>query len=297
MRRVPFVKMHGLANDYVYLDAVTDPTIEQIDLPAMAKRVSDRHRGIGSDGLIVIGKPTAPGAAVRMRMFNADGSESEMCGNGVRCVAKFAHDRLGMRDLPLKVQTGRGILPITFVATGGKLTSATVDMGEPILESVRIPTIFKQDRVVDYPLPGHVEGQQGWTRDCGLVPKLTCVSMGNPHAVFFCADVSKVPLASVGPIMEQAPFFPQRANVHFVQVKSPTQATARTWERGAGITQACGTGACAVLVAGVLTGRLERAATITLPGGDLRVSWDEGTRHVYMTGPAEDVFEGTWVIP
>jgi diaminopimelate epimerase len=295
MDTIAFIKMHGLGNDYVYVDAVTRPEIESIDLPALARKISDRHRGVGSDGLIVLARPSESGAHVRMRMFNADGSESEMCGNGVRCVAKFAHDRLGVRAQPMLVQTGRGVLSIAYQTRDGKLSSATVDMGEPILEAKLIPTTLPAAQVINYPLPGQGERvTSGWGMACGLDPRITCVSMGNPHAVLFCSDVRKVPLEQVGPIMERAPFFPARVNVHFVQVTSRTSAIMRTWERGAGATQACGTGACAVLVAGALTDRLDRSAMLTLPGGDLLVRWDEPSDHVFMTGPAEDVFEGMW---
>lgn len=298
-----FVKMHGIRNDYVYLDAVNEPALEQRDLAALARAVSDRHAGVGSDGLILVCAPRA-GGDVRMRMFNADGSESEMCGNGVRCVAKFAHDRLGVRARPMRVETGRGLLSIDYRVEGGKLMAATVDMGEPILEAGRIPVqmpgIGAGERVIDAPLAKtgltlpRVAGSAEWAEACGLEAKATCVSMGNPHLVLFCRDVARVPLEMVGPALETASVFPRRINVHFVAVHSEAEATMRTWERGAGITQACGTGASAVLVAGVLTGRLGREALLHLPGGDLRIAWDEGSGRVFKTGPATEVFEGEW---
>lgn len=307
-----FVKMHGIGNDYVYVDAYSaggDPALaERTDLPEIARRISDRHRGVGSDGLILVCMPSAGvDAHVRMRMFNADGSESEMCGNGVRCVAKFAHDRLGMRFMPLRVQTGRGVLSIAYEApptAGGKLSSATVDMGEPILEPARVPVDATKLGIAASALGAHraervVEsGEQGkWVG--------SCVSMGNPHVVFFDAanamlrgdGLEKLELDRIGPRIESHPAFPRRVNAHFVRVHGPGEATMRTWERGAGATQACGTGACAVLVAGMLTGRLARKATLHLPGGDLLIEWDEKTNHVFMTGPAEDVFEGEWRLP
>ena len=303
-----FVKMHGIGNDYVYIDACSTDAArsiaERADLPEIARRISDRHRGVGSDGLILVCAPSAGTQAhVRMRMFNADGSESEMCGNGVRCVAKFAHDRLGMRFMPLRVETGRGVLSITYDAAasvGGMLTSATVDMGEPILEMAKIPVELPRptlsSRLVDFPADMFIPfgGPASWLADCRLDLRMTCVSMGNPHVVFFCEHVAAVPLHDLGPFIERQPIFPNRVNAHFVQVHSPSEATMRTWERGAGATQACGTGACAVLVAGVLTGRLARRATLHLPGGDLVIEWDERTNCVLMTGPAEEVFEGEW---
>ncbi len=312
-----FVKMHGIGNDYVYVDAYSTcgrageaALAERGDLPEIARQISDRHRGVGSDGLILVCMPNAGvDAHVRMRMFNSDGSESEMCGNGVRCVAKFAHDRLGMRFVPLKVETGRGVLSISYDAptsSGGRLTSATVDMGEPILEMARVPVeesrlsvdrgaagSHPSERVVE--VDGAGSGQ--WVG--------SFVSMGNPHVVFFDGanevlggeGLSGLELERVGPRIEKHPAFPRKVNAHFVCVHARGEATMRTWERGAGATQACGTGACAVLVAGVLTGRLARKATLHLPGGDLVIQWDEKTNHVFMTGPAEDVFEGEWVWP
>ncbi len=303
-----FVKMHGIGNDYVYVDAYTDTAIaERHDLGEIARRISDRHRGVGSDGLILVCRPSDAGdtlgAHVRMRMFNSDGSESEMCGNGVRCVARFAHDRLGMRFMPLKVETGRGVLSISYETVGGKLTSATVDMGEPILNVAQIPVELPRptfsSRLIDFSADKYIPfgGASSWLADCGLDLRMTCVSMGNPHVVFFCGHVAAVSLHDLGPFIERQPIFPNRVNAHFVQIHSPGEATMRTWERGAGATQACGTGACAVLVAGVLTGRLSRRAILHLPGGDLVIEWDEKTNHVFMTGPAEEVCEGEWRLP
>ncbi len=316
-----FVKMHGIGNDYIYLDAVTAPALaERSDLPDLARRMSDRHTGIGSDGLILVCRPTPPSAPsppsrahVRMRMFNSDGSESEMCGNGIRCVAKFAHDRLGIGANPMLVETGRGVLSIAHETSGGRLTRATVDMGEPILEPGKIP--------VDL---GHVvAGERAHefridlsTRQFKFECDAVFVSMGNPHAVVFQPPDLPDPsgrgtgaeqitfsqalneLGRFGSWIEHHPAFPNRINVHLVSLQTDrlprSEATMRTWERGAGLTQACGTGACAVLVAGVLTGRLRRESLLHLPGGDLTVRWDEKTNHVFMTGPAADVFEGEW---
>ncbi len=295
-----FVKMHGLGNDYVYADAFTDPALERRpDLRDLARAMSDRNTGVGSDGLILVCRPRAGGDA-RMRMFNSDGSESEMCGNGVRCVAKFAHDRLGIRARPIRIETGAGMLSIDYHLSGGALSDATVDMGEPILDApsipVRLPVPAQSDRIVGFPLDLHIpiDLDSPWIAACGLDPAMTCVSMGNPHAVLFCTAVDAVPLETIGPFLEGQPIFPRRTNVHFVQVLGREEARMRTWERGAGPTRACGTGACAVGVAGALTGRMARNVWLHLPGGDLQIHWDERTNHVFKTGPATFVFEGEW---
>jgi diaminopimelate epimerase len=294
-----FVKMHGIGNDYIYLDAFSDTGIEgRGDLAELARRMSDRHTGIGSDGLILVCRPRGD-ADVRMRMFNSDGSESEMCGNGVRCVAKFAHDRLGVRGggRPMRVETGRGALSIDYTANAGRLVQATVDMGEPILDVQKIPV---NPEGLAWSRGPHHGVQIGPNPDNAWTA--TFVSMGNPHAVLFESDNEQIrstglralDVARVGPMIEHHRAFPRRINAHFVTVQSHQEATMRTWERGAGITMACGTGACAVLIAGVLTGRLERAALLHLPGGDLSIRWDEPSNHVFMTGPATDVFVGEW---
>jgi len=274
-----FTKMHGIGNDYVYVSgfeqAVADPA-------AMARTVSDRHFGIGSDGLILI-LPDAQ-ADVRMRMFNADGSEGQMCGNGIRCVAKYAYDHGLTRRNPMRVATGAGIKEIQLeLGPDGKVASATVDMGRAILDGPTIPVVLALPRVVNQPI--EVDGR---------TLLITCVSMGNPHATIYVDDVAGVDLERIGPKIEKHPLFPQRVNVHFVQVHSPAEVTMRTWERGSGVTLACGTGASAVCVAGVLTGRGGRAIVAHLPGGDLRLEWRESNDHVYMTGPATEVFEGVW---
>ena len=283
-----FTKMHGLGNDYVYVDgfaqAVDDPA-------AVARAVSDRHFGIGGDGLILI-LPSAT-ADVRMRMFNADGSESEMCGNGVRCVAKYAFDHGLTTSNPMRVETGRGVLTLALqLDDRGKVRTVTVNMGEPILDLPRIPADPAHLRGGDGPHEHRLDaeavarGPQGYTA--------TLVSMGNPHAVIYVPDVRAVELERVGPPLERHKAFPRRANVHFVQVDSGGEVTMRTWERGSGVTLACGTGACAVCVAGVLTGRTGRALLAHLPGGDLHLEWRETDNNVYMTGPATEVFAGEW---
>jgi len=284
-----FTKMHGLGNDYVYVDVVNGPM--PADPAQLAIRVSDRHFGIGSDGLILIAPSEK--ADARMRMFNADGSESEMCGNGLRCVAKYVHDHGIARKERLTIETGRGVLTVDLEVKNGKAERATVNMGAPILDGPSIPTTSTAERVVDHRLQFGKIGQ-----------RVTCVSMGNPHAVLYeDSPVEKLLeigsdgidlVRELGPLIEHHPFFPRRVNAHFVRVHSPSEVTMRTWERGSGITLACGTGACAVCVAGVLTGRTGRRLLAHLPGGDLQLEWRESDDCVYMTGPATEVFTGTW---
>jgi diaminopimelate epimerase len=266
-----FTKMHGVGNDYVYVDCVRTPPPKNPEKLAVA--VSDRHFGVGSDGLILVCRSEV--ADARMRMFNADGSEAEMCGNGLRCVAKFVHDRGIAKKPRLAIETGRGVLTVR----------ARVDMGAPILESATIPTTLPGDPPVNarVSVPGLSDPYE-----------LTAVSMGNPHAVIFVPDAEAVKLADVGPVLERAPQFPRKVNVHFVQVHSPAEVTMRTWERGSGITLACGTGACSVCVAGVLSGRTGPKILAHLPGGDLELEWAGRGEPVYMTGPATEVFSGDW---
>lgn len=232
---------------------------------------------------------------MRMRMFNADGSESEMCGNGIRCVAKYVHDHGIAAKRALTIETGRGILTLELEIEGGKARQVRVDMGVPILEPAKIPTTLPGEQIVNFPLPT-LGGRfaEAWFADCGLDPRITCVSMGNPHVVLYCQNVAKVPLELVGPVLEKASVFPKRINVHFVQMKDAGEVTMRTWERGSGITLACGTGASAVCVAGVLAARTQRSIVSHLPGGDLLLHWAEADNHVYMTGPAVEVFSGEW---
>ncbi len=291
---IRFTKMHGIGNDYLYLDAFAEPALAiRTDLPELSERMSDRHRGVGSDGLILVSAPTPEGAGrsaqARMRMFNADGSEGEMCGNGVRCVAKLAVDREHVRpiDGKIHVETGAGVLPIQVHSEGGIVTHATVNMGAPILELAKIPV--DQSKVT---AGGQVADATEWRVDDF---NAIFVSMGNPHmVVFFDEDPGDELLLKHGPRLERHSAFPRRVNAHFVHTQSPTEGTMRTWERGSGRTLACGTGACAVLVAGALSGRLSRDATLHLPGGDLRIRWEEASNHVFMTGPAEEIFSGDW---
>jgi diaminopimelate epimerase len=276
---ISFTKMHGIGNDYVYVNLFDQKPPS--DPAALAIAVSDRHFGIGADGLILIAPSER--ADVRMRMFNADGSESEMCGNGVRCVAKYVYDHgIAPRDR-VTVETWRGVLTLDLEIENGKASRVRVDMGSPILRAAEIPTTLPGDPPVDVPLE-----VGGWTL------RLTAVSMGNPHAVVYVEDVATFPVESIGPILEHDSEFPRRVNAHFVQLLGPREVRMRTWERGSGITLACGTGACAVCVAGVLTGKTERKLLAHLPGGDLELEWLADGTSVFMTGPATEVFSGVW---
>jgi len=284
-----FVKMHGAANDYVYVDCFAEPT--PADPAALAPRIADRHRGVGGDGLVLV-LPSSR-ADARMRMFNADGSEAEMCGNGVRCVAHLVVSRGRAAAGTVTIETGRGVLALEVAPTGPRSSRVRVDMGEPLLDAGDVPVVgLPPGRVVDAPCAA-LGAEEAWWRAAGLEPRMTCVSMGNPHAVLYCRDVAAVPLETVGPRIERHASFPRRVNVHVVQVESASHVRMRTWERGSGITMACGTGAAAVCVAGVLTGRTARRLVADLPGGRLDLDWSD-TGHVFMTGPAEEVFEGTW---
>jgi diaminopimelate epimerase len=274
-----FTKMHGIGNDYVYVS-----TFDQrppSDPVALARAVSDRHTGICGDGLILI--MPSESADARMRMFNADGSEGEMCGNGVRCVAKYLFDH-GLATKPqLTIETGRGILTLDLEVEGRRVRRVRVDMGAPIVTAAEIPTLLPGNPPVDVP----IEVGEGTLT-------VTAVSMGNPHIVTYDPDVASFPLEKVGPLLEHHQAFPRRVNVHIVELKSEREVTMRTWERGSGITLACGTGACAVCVAGVLTGRTGRTLLAHLPGGDLELEWPADGASVFMTGPATEVFSGEW---
>jgi diaminopimelate epimerase len=281
-------KMHGLGNDYVYVDTFR----ERVADPArLARAVSDRHRGLGGDGLILIGPAEQADAHLRMRIFNADGGEAQMCGNGIRCVARYAVDRGISTANPLRVQTGRGTLAVAWDGDGDDFV-ATVEMGEPMLEAgalpAMLPGVSDREPVQGWPMPPEAlqaMQQHDWIRASGFDGRLTLVGMGNPHAVLWCRDVRGVPLESVGPWLERHPWFPQRINVHAAQ-HEPGGLAMRTWERGSGITMACGTGACAVAVAAVLAGTCGSPVRVRLPGGHLRIAWDGPGHGVRMTGPA-----------
>jgi len=274
-----FTKMHGAGNDYVYVDCFLNPVPH--DPVGLSRAISDRHFGVGSDGLILI--CPSDKADARMRMFNADGSEAEMCGNGIRCVAKYLYDHGLVRKSTLAVETGRGVLSLDLEVQGGCVRQVRVDMGEPILEAARIPTTLPGNPPVDVPL---AIGDRTF--------RVTCVSMGNPHCVTFGDEPTNDLVLGFGPRIEIDPVFPRRTNVEFVRVNGPEDVVMRVWERGSGETLACGTGACAAAVAGVLTGRTQRRTVVHLPGGDLRLHWSQTDNHVYMTGPAVEVFSGDW---
>jgi len=279
LRMIRFTKMHGTGNDYVYVDCFSEPMPGNIEEAARA--ISDRHFGVGGDGLVLI--CPSKKADARMRMFNVDGSEAEMCGNAIRCVAKFVYER-GIRRKPeLSIETACGVLKVELEVAGGKVEGARVNMGEPILTAKEIPTTFEGDQVVDIPLEA-----------AGESLSVSCVSMGNPHCVIFVDAVTDDMVLRMGPLLEVDSHFPARVNIEFVEVLSPTEVRQRTWERGSGETLACGTGASAVCVAGVLSGRTERKITVHLIGGDLQLEWNETDNHVYMTGGASEVFQGQW---
>lgn len=274
-----FWKLHGCGNDYIYVDCFRQPMPH--DPPRLSRAISDRHFGVGSDGLILI--CPSDKADARMRMYNADGSEAEMCGNGVRCVAKFVYDHGLVRKSPLTIETGRGVLTLDLEISNGKVRQVRVDMGEPILQAERIPTTLAGDPPLEVALD--VAGQ---------TLRVSCVSMGNPHCITFVDAITDAHVLGLGPQIEQHPAFPRRVNAEFVCVNRPDEVTMRVWERGSGETLACGTGACAVVVAGHLTGRTQRRITAHLPGGDLQLDWSERDNHVYLTGPAVEVFTGEW---
>ena len=271
--------MHGAGNDYVYVDCFNQPLPE--NPTQLAQQIAHRRFGVGADGLILI-RPSET-ADARMQMFNADGSEGEMCGNGIRCVAKFVHDH-GLAQKPqLRIDTGAGTLDLSLtLGDDGLVDAVTVDMGQPILEAKDVPTtLVDHGQVVDLPVTF-----------AGQTVNVTCVSMGNPHCVVFVEEATDALVLGLGPVIENDPRFPNRVNIEFVEVVSPSEVRQRTWERGSGETWACGTGASAVCVAGVLTGKTEREILNHLLGGDLTLKWDAESGHVMMTGGASEVFTG-----
>ncbi len=275
-----FTKMHGIGNDYVYVNCFE----EEVREPAkLAPIISDRHFGVGSDGLILI-LPSKV-ADCRMRIFNADGSEAQMCGNGIRCVAKYAYDHKITQKNPLTVETQAGVKAIRLFTENGWVSKARVNMGKPGLMRSEIPMLGNETQVIDEILTIAKE----------VSFRVTCVSMGNPHCVVFVDDLGRFDISKCGPEIERHRVFPERTNVHFVLVHNPKEVTMKTWERGSGITMACGTGASAVCVAGVLNKKTDRKILAHLPGGDLELEWaEDGT--VYMTGPATEVFTGEWTL-
>ena len=274
-----FTKMQGIGNDYVYVNCLQ----ETIENPSeLAKKISDRYYGVGSDGLIMINPSDK--ADFEMEMYNADGSRGEMCGNGIRCVAKYVYD-YGLTDkTSISVETLAGIKYLDLTVEDGKVVLVKVDMGKPMLRPEEVPVVSEKEEVIDEPIT--VDGQEY---------RMTCVSMGNPHAVVFIdQDVKEFPLETVGVKFENHERFPKRVNTEFVNVLDRHTAQMRVWERGSGETLACGTGACAVAVACALNGLTEDEVTVKLLGGDLQIKWDREKNTVYMTGPAEVVFDGEW---
>lgn len=275
---ITFTKMHGLGNDYIYIDCMKE---EVADPASLAVEMSDRHRGVGGDGIILI-MPSEV-ADFRMRMFNADGSEGKMCGNASRCIAKYVYEA-GLTDKAIiTLETLSGVKVLSMDIKDGEVTAVTVDMGMPEIDCEAVPVTSDKRQLVDEPV----------ATSAGEV-RLTAVSMGNPHGVIFVADPQKADVHGLGRELECHPMWPDKANIEFAAVTDPTHITMRVWERGSGETQACGTGACATVVAAVLGGHTEREVTVTLPGGDLEIEWgDDG--HVYMKGPAETVFTGQYL--
>ena len=263
MKKIPFTKMHGCGNDYIYVNAMQHPIANP---QACAVAWSDRHKGIGSDGLVLIDKSPIPEADYSMRIFNADGSEAMMCGNASRCIGKYLYEKAITAKTEIRLLTPSGIKKLQLHLTGSKVESVTVDMGEPVLEA---ESLF---------VPSRGAG------------KGTFVSMGNPHYVIFTDNIDQV--AETGRILERHPAFPQRCNIEFARIESDGCIRTRVWERGSGITMACGTGACATAVAACLTGRASHTSDIVMDGGTLHIEWRKSDNHVYMTGPAEFVFDG-----
>lgn len=280
---IEFTKMHGLGNDYIYIDCMESTPGR---LPDLAREMSDRHFGVGGDGIVLICPPTLAGAHFRMRMFNSDGSEARMCGNASRCIAAWLHSH-HITDLnPINLETLSGIKVLTLNKEGDRVLSVTVDMGAPMLDAAAVPVQSETPRMIEAEVP--VSQNESVT--------LTAVSMGNPHGIVFVDSIGEVDFDRLGPVLEHHPIWPDRANIEFAEMLAPDHIRVRVWERGTGETLACGTGACATAVAAMLTGRAAGDITVSLHGGDLRIFWD-GTPdgHVYMTGPATEVFTGTYM--
>ncbi|RKO67305.1 diaminopimelate epimerase [Desulfofundulus salinus] len=273
-----FFKVHGLGNDFILVDLVKQEWPGGEDLFETARLLCHRQFGIGADGLVLL--RASPRADAFMQIINADGSEAEMCGNAIRCVAKYLYERGGIKKEVMHIETRAGVMVPRLVLENGRVAAVRVDMGIPRLERQDIPMIGPPGRVINEPLV--LEGQTF---------HITAVSMGNPHCVLFVPDVEQVDLHGLGPKLEKHPLFPRKTNVEFVQVLNRSEVRVRVWERGAGPTLACGTGACATVVAGVLNNYSDRVVKVHLPGGTLLIEWMEDD-HLYMTGPAEEVFCG-----
>ncbi|MCF6247576.1 MAG: diaminopimelate epimerase [Desulfobacula sp.] len=284
-----FVKMEGLGNDFIMLDDREGRIVSHISYPRLAKQICSRNFGIGADGIILIlnpadsGDPDNPGDHdIKFRVYNCDGSQAQMCGNGMRCFAKYLYEHKIFDKKIIRVDTKAGtVIPEVIIDDKNIVVSVRVDMGEPVLESAKIPIVSDNEKILEELID--VDGEEY---------KITGVSMGNPHAVIFVDDVSKIPLKEIGPKIEIQRRFPEKTNVEFIEVVSDNELKMRVWERGAGITLACGTGACAAHVAANLTGRAKEKTLIHLDGGCLEVFWDKQTNHVFKTGPATLVFEG-----
>lgn len=274
-----FTKMTGLGNDYIYVNCTSGVKLKNI--PELTKRISDRHFGIGADGLILIDKPENSNSDFKMRIFNSDGSEAEMCGNGIRCVAKLIHDNELSNKDKISIETLAGIKKVKILEDEeGKCNEVIVDMGEPIFQDNNIPydlyEPFNKNLILDV-------GEEKM--------RFTVVSMGNPHAVTFVQDLENIPIEKIGPMIENNPIFPNRTNVEFAQVIDKNNIKVRVWERGVGETFACGTGACAAVVAGGINGYTDESVSVNLLGGELKIEWGKDN-HIYMQGPATTVYEG-----
>ena len=275
-----FTKMHGAGNDYVYINGFTEKMAQE-DKPEWVRKVSDRHFGIGSDGAIFINPSNV--ADFEMEMYNADGSRSEMCGNGIRCVGKFVYDK-GLTDkTQFTVVSAGKIKVLDLTVEDGKATQIKVNMGEPILEAKQVPVVSDSEEVIDEPI---------YISEVDETYNMTCVSMGNPHAVVFMEDVEQLAIEKIGPYFENHVRFPNRTNTEFVKVLDRNNVQMRVWERGTGETLACGTGCCATAVACILNGYTDEEVTVHVLGGKIKIYWDREENLVYMTGPAETVFEG-----
>lgn len=291
---IPFSKYHGLGNDFVVIDAVAQPRLADVAWERLAARVCHRHTGIGADGVLVLSRADTPDVA--MRIVNADGSDGGMCGNGVRCIARHMVERHGHDGQAVRVRVGSRLVVVRCEMKGGVFAAACVDLGPPSQREGAggwaEATTFTAEPIQPSLLTACDAASPGWRDHCGLDAAMVQVGIPNPHAVMFCHDVARVPLREVGPVIERHEAFPGRTNVQFVQVLGDDRVRVRTWERGAGATLACGTGACAVAVAGAAMGRVKREVVVELPGGELRIRWDAATNHVFMTGPADRVFDG-----
>ena len=280
MRKITFTKMQGTGNDYIYIDCTKEEVLKQSEIVSFATRFSDRHFGIGSDGVILI-KPSIK-SDFFMDMYNADGSRGKMCGNGIRCVAKYVYDKGLTKKTDLEIETLSGVKKIKVTVENGKAVSITVNMGKPILETDKIPALWSDKNMFNEAIAVG-----------GKLFNITAVSMGNPHAVVYVKGIETLPVDKMGPLFEKHKIFPEGVNTEFVEIIDRTHLRMRVWERGSGETMACGTGACATVVASAINGFSDRKATVILNGGELNIAWNEESGEVIMEGPAEICYEGT----